>query len=117
MSTTITIVNWKPEDLIPSLNQFDLAVIKATKAAYDYYPYTTSTAREPSKPASPGIWGETNTLVVKPVGGGTSQIYNNLSDPSGAAPNNPLMLWIFPEFLIFSQFENQISNPVYPVSS
>jgi len=114
MSTTITFVNWRPEELIPSLNQFDLAAIKATKASFEYYPYTTNALRNPSEPGQPGVWGYTNNLVVKPVGGGSSQVYNNLADPAGAAPNNPIMLWIFPDFLIFSQFEKQISDPVYP---
>lgn len=115
MSTTITFANWAAADVIPSLNQFDLKALKATQASFDYYPYTTSTTRDPSQPGGPGLWGSVNNLVIKPTGGGTSQVYNNLPDPADAAPNNPLMLWIFPEFIVFSQFEKQISDPVYPV--
>lgn len=114
MSATLWIINWAPEEVTPSLNTEDLSPVKATEAKYNYFPISTSVPRDASAPGEPGIWGNNNSLTVKPTGGGSSQIYNNLQDPEGAAPNTDLLLWIFPDFLVFSQLDKQLGNPVKP---
>ncbi|CAA0081656.1 Uncharacterised protein [BD1-7 clade bacterium] len=112
MSSTIRFVNWMPESVTPVLNQSMLSDLKTSTAAHSYFPYSMSVPRQPDQPPSAGVWGNTNNLVVK--SGGKSQIYNNLTEPENSAPNQELILWVFPDFVIFSQFEKQLGEKVFP---
>lgn len=114
MSSTLFLINWAPEAVTVTLNQGQLQPILATEARYSYYPYNDSVPRDASGPGAPGKWGDVNQLVVQPSGGGSSQIYNDLLDPEKAAPNTDLRLWIFPSFIVFSQLDDQLGEPVYP---
>lgn len=110
MSSNLRLINWGPKAITPTLNEKDLGSVKESSAPFNYYPFTTSVPRDPSGPGGPGVWGRDNSLRVRPTGGGATLTYDNLQDPEGAAPNNELLLWIFPEFLVFSQFDKQLAT-------
>lgn len=114
MSSTLFLINWAPEAVTVTLNQGQLPSIDVTDSSFSYYPYSDTVPRDASGPGAPGRWGDVNQLVVQPSGGGSSQIYNGIKDPEKAAPNTNLLLWIFPSFIVFSQLDNQLGEPVYP---
>ncbi|MGD2114034.1 MAG: hypothetical protein PVG07_03215 [Acidobacteriota bacterium] len=114
MSSMLFLINWSPDSVTPTLNQGMLTSIKPSSATYEYYPYQITVPRDASGPGEPGEWGNVNSLVVKHSGSSGSQVYNDLADPEGAEPNTDLLLWIFPEFIVFSQRETQLGSPVYP---
>ena len=108
------LINWTPNDVKPTLNQGVLSKIQASAAKFNYYPNQIAVRRDVSVSGKPGQWGNVNTLIVVPSPGGTSQIYNNIKDPEGAAPNNTLLLWIFPDFVVFSQFDEERGDHITP---
>jgi hypothetical protein len=114
MSSLLYLINWTPQKVTPTLNQMTLPAINAASAAFEYYPFQVAVKRDASGPGKPGQWGNVNTLVVIPSSGGTSQIYNYIKDPDGAAPNNALLLWIFPDFVVFSQFDEELGAHITP---
>jgi hypothetical protein len=114
MSSTIRFVNWSAKSVIPSLNGGDLSELDVSSASFNYYPYSNQAQRDASQPPSERFWGNSNSLTIRPVDGGDTQIYNDLSEPDGTAPNNELILWIFPDYVVFSQFENQLGDPIKP---
>mgnify|MGYP005988801423 CR=1 FL=1 len=114
MSSQLRIINWKPDQIVPDLNTGQLPSLKPSTAKQNFLPYSQSVARDPSGPHNPMVWGEVNTLIIKPSSGGKTQVYNGLSDPKEAAPNTELLLWVFPEFLVFSQFNKQLGGKIHP---
>lgn len=107
------LINWCPNQITVTLNAQQLAPpIKTSSSQSNYFPYTLSVLRDAAVPGRPGVWGNDNTLVILVDGG--SKLYNNIKDPNGAAPNNDLLLWIFTDFVVFSQFDNQLGSPVNP---
>lgn len=112
MSSTLYLINWCPQKVTATLNTKQLSQITASSSKYNYIPYTLSVPRDSSGPGQPGVWGNDNTLVV--LVDGASKVYNSIKDPNDAAPNNDLLLWIFADFVVFSQFDKQLGNPVNP---
>lgn len=112
MSSTLYLINWCPQKMTATLNTKQLSPINPSSSKYNYVPYTLSIPRDSSLHGQPGVWGNDNTLVV--LVDGASKVYNSIKDPSGAAPNNDLLLWIFTDFVVFSQFNNQLGSPVNP---
>ena len=114
MSSTLYVINWCPVGITVTLNTQRLSPspIKPSSPQQNYFPFTTSVPRNVSGPGQMGVWGNDNALIV--LVDGTSKLYNSIKDPNGAAPNNDLLLWIFTDFVVFSQFDNQLGNPVHP---
>jgi hypothetical protein len=106
-------INWCPNQITVTLNgqQFS-PPIKSSRSQDNYFPFSLPVLRDASLPGKLGVWGNDNALIV--LVDGASKTYNNIRDPNGAAPNNDMLLWIFNEFVVFSQFENQLGNPVHP---
>jgi hypothetical protein len=113
MSSNLYLINWSPHSITPTLNTLPLSPpIKPSSSQINYFPLSLAVHRDASSAGKPGVWGKDNALIV--LADGTSKLYNNLKDPNGAAPNNDLLLWIFTDFLVFSQFENQLGSPIHP---
>jgi hypothetical protein len=112
MSSSLFLINWCPNSITATLNTQQLSPIKATSGQSNYFPYALSVLRDASAPGKPGVWGNDNALIV--LVDGSSKRYNNIKDPNGAAPNNDLLLWIFTDFVVFSQFENQLGSAINP---
>jgi len=112
MSSTLYMINWCPNTITPTLNTKPLSKIDPSLSKYNYFPSSLAVARDASGPGKAGVWGNDNALIV--LVDGTSKLYNSIKDPSGAAPNNDLLLWIFTDFVVFSQFDNQLGSPVHP---
>ena len=112
MSSTLYLINWCPNSITATLNTKQLSPINPSKSQYNYFPYSLSVHRDASAPGKAGEWGNDNALII--LVDGSSKRYNNIKDPNGAAPNNELLLWIFTDFVVFSQFENQLGSPINP---
>jgi hypothetical protein len=113
MSSTLSILNWTPTDITATLNQIPLDPILPSAARDHYYPYNLDVPRVAGAPP-PGSWGAINNLTVKSTGVSQTQIYNSLAEPEKARSNIALMLWVFPDCLIFSQVGEQLGPPVKP---
>lgn len=113
MGSTLSILNWTPARITPTLNQTVLESIPSSAAQDNYYPYNQDVPRVPGAPP-PGIWGAINNLTVKSTDVSQTRIYNSLAEPADARPNIALMLWVFPDYLIFSQIGEQLGPPVKP---
>ena len=113
MSSSLYLINWCPNSVTATLNTQPLSPpIKPSSSGSNYFPYSLAVQRDASLPGKPGVWGNDNALIV--LVDGKSKLYNDIKDPNGAAPNNDLLLWIFTDFVVFSQFDNQLGSPVYP---
>lgn len=113
MSSTLYMINWCPNPITVTLNtQQFTPPIKVSSSKSNYFPFTLPVPRDASVAGRPGVWGNDNTLIV--LVDGSSKLYNNIKDPNGAAPNNDLLLWVFSDFVVFSQFDNQLGSPVNP---
>jgi hypothetical protein len=113
MSSTLYLINWCPNPITVTLNaQQFTPPIKTSSSQSNYFPYALSVLRDASVPGRAGVWGNDNALII--LVDGTSKRYNNIRDPNDAAPNNDLLLWIFTDFVVFSQFDNQLGSPVNP---
>ena len=113
MSSTLYLINWSPFPITVTLNTQQFSPpINFSLAKNNYFPESLAVQRDPSGTGKPGIWGNNNALIV--LVDGTSKLYNNIKDPSDATPNNLLLLWIYTDFVVFSQFDNQLGNPVNP---
>lgn len=112
MSSTLYLINWCPNAITATLNIQQLSPIKPSSSKNNYFPSTLAVQRDASAPGKPGVWGNDNALIV--LVDGSSKRYNSIKDPNGAAPNNDLLLWIFTDFVVFSQFDNQLGSPVNP---
>ena len=113
MSSTLYLINWCPNSITATLNTLPLTPpIKPSTNQFNYFPFAFPVQRDASAPGKPGVWGTDNALIV--LVDGASKLYNRIKDPNGAAPNNDLLLWIFTDFVVFSQFENQLGSPVHP---
>jgi hypothetical protein len=106
-------INWCPNAITVTLNTQQFSPpINPSSSKYNYFPYQLAVPRDASVPGKPGVWGNDNALIV--LVDGTSKRYNSIKDPNGAAPNNDLLLWIFTDFVVFSQFDSQLGDPVSP---
>lgn len=113
MSSNLYLINWCPNSITATLNTQPLAPpIKVSSSQFNYFPFSLAVLRDVSSAGKPGVWGNDNALIV--LVDGKSKLYNNLKDPNDAAPNNDLLLWIFTDFLVFSQFNNQLGSPIHP---
>jgi hypothetical protein len=113
MSSTLYLINWCPNPITVTLNKKEFSPpINPSRNRDNYFPFALAVHRDASAPGKSGEWGNDNTLVV--LVDGSSKLYNNIKDPNGAAPNNDLLLWIFTDFVVFSQFDHQLGNPVNP---
>ena len=113
MSSTLYMINWSPYTITPTLNTEQLSSITTAMKEYNYFPYPVlAVTRDASLPGKPGVWGNDNALIVRVDS--ASKVYNNIKDPNGAVPNNDLLLWIFTDFVVFSQFDSQLGSPVSP---
>lgn len=112
MSSTLYLINWSPYQITATLNTLPLSPISPSLSKYNYFPNSLAVKRDPSAHGKAGEWGNDNALIV--MVDGASKRYNNIKDPNDAAPNNELLLWIFNDFVVFSQFENQLGSPVNP---
>jgi len=114
MSSNLYLINWCPNSISVTLNTepFYPPPIEPSTSQYNYFPPSLAVQRDVSSSGKKGVWGKDNALIV--LVDGKSKLYNNLKDPSGATPNNDLLLWIFSDFLWFSQFENQLGSPIHP---
>jgi hypothetical protein len=113
MSSSLYLINWCPSSITATLNTQPLSpAIKPSSSGSNYFPFSLAVARNASVPGKPGVWGNDNALIV--LVEGKTKLYNSIKDPSGAAPNNDLLLWIFTDFVVFSQFDNQLGSPVNP---
>ena len=108
MSSTLYLINWCPNPITLTTTP----AIKSSRVQDNYFPFSLPVLRDASLPGKPGVWGNDNALII--LVDGTSRLYNSIKDPNGAAPNNDLLLWIFTDFVVFSQFENQLGSPVNP---
>lgn len=114
MSSTLLFVNWAPDVVTPELNGKTLNQLKASSASFNYLPYSFSVPRDTNVAPTAGVWSSSNTLIIRAGEGGDPQLYQDLSDPDGAVGGNPMLLWIFPSFIIYSQFEQQLGGEIYP---
>ena len=113
MSSTLYLINWCPNSITVTLNTKQFSPpINPSLAKYNYFPNSLPVERDPSATGKPGVWGNNNALIV--LVDGASKLYNSIKDPSSATPNNELLLWIFTDFVVFSQFDNQLGSPVNP---
>jgi hypothetical protein len=112
MSSTLYMINWCPNTITATLNTKPLSPINPSLSKFNYFPNSLAVPRDASVPGKAGVWGNDNALIV--LVDGTSKLYNSIKDPNGAAPNNDLLLWIFTDFVVFSQFDNQLGSPVHP---
>jgi hypothetical protein len=112
MSSTLYLINWCPYQITATLNTLPLTPINPPLSKYNYFPNSLAVNRDASAPGKPGVWGNDNALIV--LVDGASKRYNSIKDPNGAAPNNDVLLWIFDDFVVFSQFDNQLGSPVNP---
>lgn len=112
MASNLYLINWCPNEITATLNTQPLSPIKPSSSQFNYFPPSLAVQRDASGAGKSGVWGNDNALIV--LVEGKSKLYNNLKDPKGAAPNNDLLLWIFTDFLVFSQFENQLGSPIHP---
>lgn len=112
MSSTLYMINWCPNSITATLNTEQLPQIKPSSSKGNYFPPSLPVERDASGPGKPAVWGNDNALIV--LVDGSSKRYNNIKDPNGAAPNNDLLLWIFADFVVFSQFDSQLGSPVHP---
>ncbi len=113
MSSTLSILNWTPTAITVTLNQTPLDPIPTSAVPDHYYPYNLDVPRVAGSPP-PGSWGAINSLTVKSTDAPQTKVYDSLADPEGAAQNIALMLWVFPDCLIFSQVGEQLGPPVTP---
>lgn len=114
MASNLRIVNWQANKMASTLNAKALSELKPSEARYNYIPNSLTVPREPASAPAPGVWGRHNTLVVQSDGSSGSQLYNDLHDPSGAAPNTEMLLWVFKDYLVFSQLGKQLGEKIYP---
>lgn len=113
MSSSLYLINWCPNSITATLNTLPLSPpIKPSSSGSNYFPLSLAVPRNTSVPGKPGVWGNDNALIV--LVDGRSKLYNSIRDPNGAAPNNDMLLWIFTDFVVFSQFDNQLGSPVHP---
>ncbi|MEK6304208.1 MAG: hypothetical protein AABO41_26265 [Acidobacteriota bacterium] len=112
MSSTLYMINWCPNKVTATLNTKQLSPIDPSLSKDYYFPDSLAVPRDASVPGKAGVWGNDNALIV--LVDGANKLYNSIKDPSGAAPNNDLLLWIFTDFVVFSQFDNQLGSPVHP---
>jgi hypothetical protein len=115
MSSTLSIINWAPAEITPTLNRIVLDPVPPSEARDNYYPNNRDVPRVAGTPP-PGqpVWGAINNLTVKSTDTSRTWIYNSLAEPANARPNISLMLWVFPGYLIFSQIGEQLGPPVMP---
>ncbi|MCB4379129.1 hypothetical protein FZX02_01415 [Synechococcus sp. MU1644] len=114
MASNLRIINWQADKMTSTLNTKALAPLAHSQAKYNYIPNSLTVRREPASEPAPGVWGRHNTLVVQSEGSSGSQLYNDLTDPADAAPNIEMLLWIFPDYVVFSQLEKQLGQKIYP---
>ena len=112
MSSTLSIINWAPTQITPTLNGMQLPALKPSDPQDFYYPYNLDVRRVTGAPGS-GEWGDVNNLLLRSTDSSTTQIYNSLADPASASANIALLLWVFPGFSMFSQIGNWLQT-VYP---
>jgi hypothetical protein len=113
MSSTLSIINWTPSPITVMLNQAQLDQIPTSTRDDSYYPYNLEVPRHGGPPTE-GTWGADNNSLVVMSSASPTKIYNSLADPGKAGPNIALMLWVFPDCLIFSQLGEQLGTPVKP---
>mmetsp|Transcript_22455 Transcript_22455/g.36275 ORF Transcript_22455/g.36275 Transcript_22455/m.36275 type:complete len:120 (-) Transcript_22455:805-1164(-) len=114
MSSSLRIINWQADKMEATLNNKLVASLKAAQSKYDYIPESSSVTREPTSAPDPGVWGWANELIIKSFAISGSQVYNDIKDPSDAAPNIELLLWVFPDYAVFSQLEKQLGDKIHP---
>lgn len=114
MSSNTLFINWTPYLVAVNLNGKNVASINPARQQDSYFPYQETVERDTSTSNKPGVWGMSNSMALTMDGQAT--IYNDLNDPSGAAPNVDLLVWIFPDFLVLSQLGKQLGNRIVPSS-
>lgn len=102
MSSTLSIINWAPTKITPTLNGKQLRFINPSEPEDNYFPYDTSVMRVTGTPAN-GTWGDVNNLTLTSTDSSQTQIYNSLDDPENASANIALQLWVFPTYVVFTQ--------------
>ena len=114
MSSILNFVNWTPTRVTPTLNGGVLQKVLAAEAKDSYVPYSISiernaTQRQPIEDE----WCANNELLIVREGVSGTQIYR-LDDPSPGQADTELFLWVFPDFIVFSQRSQQVGNRQYP---
>jgi hypothetical protein len=113
MTSTLSIINWAPTKITATLNQIQLSALSTSTPSDNYYPYNLDVPRVPGAPP-PGSWGSVNSLTLKSTDVSWTRIYNYLTEPRGAKPNIALMLWVFQDYLVFSQIGEQLGPTISP---
>ena len=109
MSSSLFIVNWTASAITPTLNGTQLPSIPTSKASENYFPYDISVPRTTGT-SQPGIWGTLNNFQVTLTESSKTEVYNSLADPKCAKPNIALMMWVFPDNVVFSQIGERLST-------
>jgi hypothetical protein len=107
MSSILSIINWTPARITPTLNGVVLSPIDPSNAKDNYYPWDVSVERVSGSPSG-GVWGAVNNITFTSSDSSQTQIYDNLKDPSGARPNIALLMWILPGSAVFSQIGERL---------
>ncbi|HEX8282668.1 MAG TPA: hypothetical protein VF588_04910 [Pyrinomonadaceae bacterium] len=78
--------------------------IKTSGAGDNYYPFSQTTTRDLSKDhGDPGKWGRNNRLQIGWADVDQPMKFKNIQDPAGALGSVDLLVWIFPDRVVFSQ--------------
>ena len=106
MSQLIT-YNWTPWTMavqVNGINNTPWSPLKPSAAAYDYFPYSGQILRDLSQDhGAPNVWGKTNKLIIKFEETSGSLSFPGVQEPSDALIDVDLLLWVFPDRVVFSQ--------------
>lgn len=115
MSSDLKVINWTSKDVHVTLNVGSAHRLNApSRDSSCYVPTVRSWPRDTTSQRKRGDrWGSVNDLTVDVWWGGESHWYD-LADPRGAAMDLELLLWVFPDYLVFSQAGRQLGDVVPP---
>ena len=112
----LIIFNWAPWEAYVELNSISGipgSPIQSSQQQYDYYPFKLQVPIDLSNDHGPAnSWGKINDFRVKWPETSQPDNYLNLANPA-AATGGDLLLWIFPDKVVFSQL-NQYLDEVCP---
>ena len=80
---------------------------------YDDVPFRFRVERDVTGSDQPGVWGRSNQLILQFDGTSTPVRYTPIDDPGGD-PSADLYIWLFADSVVFSQFNETLSEGVTP---
>lgn len=114
--TSLVIYNWAPWDTYVQVNGIadtSWSPLKGSQLKYGYFPYSKPVPRDLSLDfGTAETWGKCNDLTIKWAEVDDPMFFSRIADPGGLT-NVDLLLWVFPNRVVFSQQSSQLAE-VYP---